>query len=677
MSLNLCASVFIIFFSALVRFHDLDAQSFWNDEGSSYVQATRSFADIADNAARDIHPPGYYWLLAIWRGLTGDSEFALRALSAFASILTVAFTFSIGRQLFNPAAGLAAALLVAFNTFSIYYSQEARMYALLALWSAAGMWVVVESRKSKVKSQKSEVVGGRHVGTRYNVSGLRRMLYWVVGLGLINAAGLYTQYAYPFMMVAQGMIVALWSLASRQPATHSPQPLAPRASRYRLITRYSLLVTFILSNLFALLLYLPWLPVALRQITTWPSTGQPIPPVEALTTILGWFTFGITYATNSSAVTSAILLLAIVGLIGWVWQRQADGLLAVTMPVIWALLPVILFLALGLFRPANLKFLLPSQVGFALLVGAGVGGWWQVIMRKRTDTQLRVPTVGTRFFASAAVLVLFVCLLTSLAPLYTDPQFQRPDYRHMVSIITTDARPGDAIILDAPNQEEVFRYYYRGDAPIFPLPPGLGGNDLETQAAAREIISQYKRIFVLLWGETERDPGRMVEGTLDTEAFSAGEDQWFKDVRLARYETPAPLLEPIPVNARFGESIRLDHYALSARSLQPGAVLQIELGWVTDVRLTIRYKVFLQLLDKNGNVVAQRDSEPGGDVVITPTWIPGEIVLDRHGLFIPETVAPGKYEVILGLYDIDNPASRLPVEGGDYLTIWTLELQPF
>src|SRR5688500_10570992 len=68
--------VFILLLAAALRFHLLGAQSFWNDEGNSYVQATRSFADIAANAARDIHPPGYYWLLAAWRSVAGDSEFA-------------------------------------------------------------------------------------------------------------------------------------------------------------------------------------------------------------------------------------------------------------------------------------------------------------------------------------------------------------------------------------------------------------------------------------------------------------------------------------------------------------------------------------------------------------------------------------------------------------------------
>ena len=46
-------------------------------------------ATIVALSAADIHPPGYYLLLAAWAGLAGTSEFGLRALSALESVLTV------------------------------------------------------------------------------------------------------------------------------------------------------------------------------------------------------------------------------------------------------------------------------------------------------------------------------------------------------------------------------------------------------------------------------------------------------------------------------------------------------------------------------------------------------------------------------------------------------------
>ncbi|MCS7072655.1 MAG: glycosyltransferase family 39 protein, partial [Anaerolinea sp.] len=135
--LLLLALVALLIAAFGLRTHAIGAQSFWNDEGNSYVQSLRTLPEIAIHAGRDIHPPGYYWLLAIWRVLTGQTEIAYRLFSALASLLTVALIYPIGRHIGGRAVGLLAALLSALNTFQIYYAQEARMYALLGLWSAA------------------------------------------------------------------------------------------------------------------------------------------------------------------------------------------------------------------------------------------------------------------------------------------------------------------------------------------------------------------------------------------------------------------------------------------------------------------------------------------------------------------------------------------------------------
>lgn len=528
-----------------------------------------------------------------------------------------------------------------------------------------------------------------------------------VGLALVNAAGLYTQYAYPFVLLAQGLAFLLLLVG------------LPRPRVVRLITLYAL------ANVGALLLYLPWLPTALRQVTEWPSTGQPIPAGEALNTVLGWFTLGITYASSGewAAILPFVLAFMLVGLPLGLWRSNGWP---IALALLWAALPVALFLLLGLFRPANLKFLLPSQTGFALCVGAAWFGWSRLgdvlshlrqlkgfalrsrqakavslTQIKRTegaqkwgmtssspfsgldldDSQKALASGGVtadtqgmryslRLFTGGAAAIMLLALFSGLAPLHTDPLYRRADYRAMSAVISADPRPGDAIILDAPNQEEVFRYYYRGTAPIYPLPPGLGGNDAQTRAAVRQIIADYGRVFVLFWGEAERDPNRVVETTLDGEAFEAGQDVWYSDVRLARYATPAEMPAPTPLNARFGEQIVLRAYALSADRLRAGDVLQARLEWRTSAALTRRYKVFVQLLDGNGVLAAQRDAEPGGNSLPTTSWMPGEPIIDNHGLALPAALAPGRYTLIVGLYDIDNAAARLLTEaGGDYVIL--------
>ena len=635
----LLAAVLLLLLATALRLHNLGAQSFWNDEGNAYVQATRPVWDIWDNAARDIHPPGYYLLLAGWRMLAGDSETALRLLSTFASILSVAFTYALGKRLFASGAGLVAAAVVALSSFSIYYGQEARMYALLALWAAAGMWVFVGFV--------------RQPGVR-----------WGLALALVNAAGLWTQYAYAFVMIAQGVLMIVWLVAEFR--------------RYGVQAFAWAIGVYVAANLLTIALYLPWIPTAFTQITTWPSTGDPVPLAEALNVILGWLLFGVTYSYTAPGSFAIALFLLLFGL--FALPNRSRGWWAALVPALWVLVTIGLFLGFQLLRPQNMKLLIPAQIGAALWLARGLWVLWTLAEHEQILRPLRgfrAPGMRATLFriaAAAGGAWLGFNLAAGLDPLYTAPAFQRADYRGIVRDISAVLEPGDAIVLDAPNQQEVFDYYYRGDAPVYALPPGLGGDDEASVAAVREIIAAHSRAFVVFWGEAERDPNRVVETTLDGGAFEVG-DQWYGDVRLARYVMPAVFPAPVDSGARFGDDVTLLSYALNSDTAAPGDVLQVQLNWSTAALLDTRYKVFLQLLDENGVLVAQRDSEPGGGLALTTTWTPGEIVVDNHGLLIPADLPPAHYLLIMGLYDINQPTARLTVGDGDALTVATIEVR--
>lgn len=597
----------LLLLTAALRLHELGAQSLWYDEGNSYVQSTRSLSAIADNAARDIHPPGYYWLLAGWRALIGESEFALRSLSAFASILSAALTYAIGRRLMGRSGGILALVFVALNSFSIYYAQEARMYAPLTLWSAASLYTLIRLIERPTP---------------------RLMLI----LGLLNAAGLWTHYAFPFFMLAQGGIVVLTSKPRRW-------------------------IAFAGANLLAIALFAPWIPTALHQLTTWGQVRDSAPLAESLLTLLRWLTFGI---SADAAAPAVALLVMLFGLL----QLGKPGL-SFFVPILWVIVPVGVFLAFDLFREANLKFLLPAQIGMALWLARGVIG---------VRTTLTPPGRNTRLPSWALPALMIIMLTDGALRLYSDPNYQRPDYRAAAARITADSRPGDAIILSAPNQIEVFGYYYSGDLPIYPLPVGLSSDDDATRAAVEDIITDYARAFVVFYGENERDPRRVVETTLDADAFEL-DDTWYGDLRLARYVMPAPMRIERMSGAEFGGMIALVSYALSAETLSPGDVLQVRLDWRASTAIDRRYKVFVQLLDASGVLAAQRDSEPGGGLALTTTWTPGEIVSDNHALFIPDSLSPGVYRLIVGLYDLDPPNARLSVGNSDFLDLGAVRLR--
>ena len=627
--LPLALGVAVLLLAAGLRFHELGAQSLWNDEGNSVVQAGRSLSAIAEHAARDIHPPGYYWLLAGWKGLTGDSEFALRSLSALASVLSVAFALALGRRLYGDWAGLAAALLVALNTFSIYYAQEARMYALLALLGAAGMWAL------------AGLV-------------LKRNGRWAIALGLINAAGLYTQYAYPLLMAAQGLLVLVALVQRRR-----ERPVA-----LRLLGLYA--GSLALSGL----LFLPLAPTAWAQVTSWPSTGEPVAFAEALRAISVWLAYGPTALGAALAIPFVVLVFGLLDA-----DRRADGRWRTLVPVLWVIVPVVVFLAAGLYRPQNLKFLIASQIGLALWLARGLWVLWNLRpVRGGGGSPVLLRRVSRAAAVGAFAWMVGVMAL-NLPALYSDPALQRADYRAIAASIEARLRPGDAVILDAPNQNEVFTYYYTGAAPIYLLPPGLGGDDAETRAAVEAILDSHARAWTVFWGEAERDPNRVVESTLDAGAFEAVE-QWFGDVRLALHVMPAPMGETCPAAVTFGDAIMLANCELSASEAAPGDALQVQFTWETATPLDTRYKVFVQLLDASGQLVAQRDSEPGGGLALTTTWTPGQPVTDRHALFLPDDLPPGEYRLIAGLYALDPPNDRLPVStGGDALDLGLITIR--
>jgi hypothetical protein len=525
------------------------------------------------------------------------------------------------------------------------------MYALHGLWAAAALWalVLMLDERSAEKTDFST----------------QRSWRLILPLACFNAAGLWTHYSYPFVMLAQGAVFLAWLV---QPA--SKQTRGSTSLREFVATRGRTFLVYAAANALSIALFAPWLSTAIPQITGWPNTGVATPLPEALSTILNWLAFGIAHAAASPGALAVAYIIALFGLL-----PRRDGLWRLLVPVACTLVPLAAFLAFDLFRPANLKFLLPAQVGLALWLARGAWVLWRwnsSRTRRRGETELqreRVSAVRLWVFRGAAVVgVGFVALNSAagLAPLYHDPAYQRADYRAIAATIESDLRSGDAVILDAPNQEEVFRYYYRADAPVYPLPPGLGGDDAATRAAVEQIIAQHARAFVVFWGETERDPNRIVETTLDTGAYEIG-DVWYGDVRLARYAMPAPLTITERTGARFGEHITLERYALSGDTLQPGDVLQLRLDWQTDAPLDTRYKVFVQLLDETGRLAAQRDSEPGGGLALTTTWTPGESVSDAHGLVIPPELAPGTYTLIVGLYPLDDPSARLRVENSDHL----------
>jgi hypothetical protein len=217
-------------------------------------------------------------------------------------------------------------------------------------------------------------------------------------------------------------------------------------------------------------------------------------------------------------------------------------------------------------------------------------------------------------------------------------------------------REGDAILLSPLEIVGPFVSTYSGPAEISLAP--------EAEGELAEIAAQHKRVFLVL-GDAEAGP---VVGTpepwLNSHAFRASHE-WSDSLQVVTYGTVASALATAPateVGASFADSIGLIGYDLPAGTWQPGNILPLTLFWQRLGTISEDYSVFVHLIDGSGALVSQTDSAPVGGQRPTSGWQEGELIVDRHGLLLPDNLPPGEYELRVGIY-LPTKGERLPVAG--------------
>jgi hypothetical protein len=118
--------------SAVLRSRYLTGQ-FWMDEGLSVGISSHSLASIPHVLRHDGSPPLYYLMLHVWMSWFGSTETSVHTMSLVFGVLTIPAGTWVAYSLWGRWAGAIAMVLFALNPFLTAYSQEARMYSLMAL----------------------------------------------------------------------------------------------------------------------------------------------------------------------------------------------------------------------------------------------------------------------------------------------------------------------------------------------------------------------------------------------------------------------------------------------------------------------------------------------------------------------------------------------------------------
>ncbi len=135
------ALAIILAIAAAARYWEALRTPLWFDEIFTLEVAREGPRRMMQALAADMHPPLHYALEHLWIRIGGEGQLWLKSLSILTGLATVAALYGFAGALFGRGVGLAAALLLALHRYHVYYSQEARSYALLWLCYLLATWM--------------------------------------------------------------------------------------------------------------------------------------------------------------------------------------------------------------------------------------------------------------------------------------------------------------------------------------------------------------------------------------------------------------------------------------------------------------------------------------------------------------------------------------------------------
>jgi mannosyltransferase len=426
---------------AALRFATLDLQSYRYDEAVTVGRVLHPslFDTLATVPRSESTPPLYYLVAWLWSRPFGTGEVGMRSLSALAGTASIAAVYVGAVALPLPRrAGLVAAAIVAVSPVLIWFSQDARAYALAFLLSTLSFLFFARARRS----------------------GAGRDLTWWAAF---SALAIATHYFAGFAVAPEAvlLLLATWG---RRSARSAPQR-----------RRVALAIAAVLAAS-ALLL-----PIALRQAenahAAW-IAEQPLGQrLERAAAKLAGDDNGNEHGARQPGpiplgvpVALALAALALLLWRGDQGERRGAGLAAAV-----GLTAVGLPLLLGAFGADYLdgRNLVPVFAPLVVVLGAGFG----------------VRRAGWAGLGLAAAFCL--CSLVFALEIDRLPRLQREDLRNAAAQVGT-LHPGLAVVTIRYAGNQPLRYYLGARFAQGPLPPlreiDLVGSASAADRSARRLL---------------------------------------------------------------------------------------------------------------------------------------------------------------------------------------------
>lgn len=501
------------------------------------------------------------------------------------------------------------ALPVAFKLMERLHSPQAGLWVVL-LGAASPFWVYY-SQETKMYAQMAFLVlFSSYLFLRAFEAGQKRSLWLYLSYGVVSAAAVYTHYFAIFVPLAHGVYL----LASRR--------LWPG------------LRPWLASQALGAALVLPWVVYAAWALA-WAGSSVKRAAIGLdviLPQLLRAFAVGTSLGGDLLpwALVGALALL-LLGLSAASSRARLFLLLGLALPILGV------YAASFLPHPGWVRYFIAASPPYYGLVAIGLAFLYH-----------------RHFALSVAALLVLVPAAFSLTNYYFDPHFARYDYRTQVRELMTSSTPEDAVIASGPEDFPAFFYYFDRKLPYYILPGTQASSLSEIEAFLGGL--RHSGLWLVKYMPPDFDPDNAIEGWLRRNAFPL-ETKWVENVTFTYFSLPQEAADPIPGTwgpATFEKGIRLLGYRAQVRPWGSRSVLQLTLLWKADQKVDLAYTVFVHVVDNSGQKIGQGDSEPVGGFSPTTAWRPGETVVDRHGVLLPQAFQREGARLEVGLYDLKS-----------------------
>ena len=446
----LCLCVILIAAAAL-RLWGIGEKSLWLDEIMTVQKASGTFGEMMGQIRQhDAHPPLFQIVEWLWLRMDQGDGYA-RIPSVIFGVVGVWLAAMIARRLFGRGAGVAAAVVTAVSYFGIFYSQEARLHAMVATLVLAQVWVLLRILAARGRA-------GWGLWAAYGALGL---------------ASLYT-YALCILTIGALAVVYLWHTGRRRLAAWWAKRPVAAAERRPEWGR------FVAVHVVIAVLFLPWVGVLmdrtamLRRALGVNPEGVGLPSARQLIEGVAAWGIGPQEFGEGSMIGVLLGVALLLAAVVCVLDRRARRPAAILGGLF--LLPLAGYLILPmprvhLYGAKHLIFLQP------LLLIALCGAHRPLKAERRG---LAAPVL----YVALALGALNVFGLAS----YYRADFQKENWRGAADVVKKRFAPGDVVLFTPDYCGFAFGYYAGGGYPTAGAAPIMKGE---------QIAPEFKRLLVV------------------------------------------------------------------------------------------------------------------------------------------------------------------------------------